>query len=68
MRTRDQILEQWDVIRAKIASGCDNDGPRLWLEGVIDDYEEAVKDAERRAREWRDVAAINIAKKSNSPF
>ncbi len=42
MRTRDQIMTEWDAVRAKIASGCTNDGPRLWLEGVLDDYDEAV--------------------------
>ncbi len=36
-RTREQIMTEWDAIRAKIAAGCANDGPRLWLEGVLDD-------------------------------
>ncbi len=51
MRTRDQLMEQWDAIRSQIASGHTSDGPRIWLEGVLDDYDSALADAERRARE-----------------
>lgn len=60
MRTREQILSEWDANRAKIASGCTNDGPRLWLEGVLDDYDEAVQDAERRARHQRNLVTSLI--------
>ncbi len=36
--------------------------------GEINRLNATVQDAERRAREWRDAVAINIAKKSTSPF
>lgn len=62
MRTREQLLEQWDDIRAKIAGGCTNDGPRLWFEGVIDDFVGELDEAHRIARQWRDVVAVNIEK------
>jgi hypothetical protein len=65
VRTREQSLEQSDYIRAKIASGCTNDGPRLWFEGVIDDFVGEVDAAQRIARQWRDVVATNIAKTKN---
>ena len=62
MRTREQLMQEWDEIRVKIASGCANSGPRDWLEGVLDDYDKAIADAERRAREWRNVVAANLPK------
>ena len=37
MRTREQIMQEWDAVRAKIANGCTNSGPSDWLEGVLDD-------------------------------
>lgn len=39
VRTRAEVLNEWDAIRAKIADGCTNDGPRLWLEGALDDFD-----------------------------
>lgn len=68
MRTREQIMQEWDAVRYKIASGCANSGPRDWLEGVLDEYDKAIADAERRAREWRDVVAANISKPNSTPF
>jgi hypothetical protein len=62
-------MEQWDAIRLQVASGHDSDGPRLWFEGVLDDHDLALADAERRAREWRNAVAINIDKAAkSSPF
>lgn len=49
MRSRDQLMEQWDAIRSQIANGHASDGPRLWFEGVLDDYDSVLADAERRA-------------------
>lgn len=36
-RTREQIMAEWDEVRAKIAAGCSHSGPRDWLEGVLDE-------------------------------
>lgn len=70
VRTRAEVLNEWDAIRAKIADGCTNDGPRLWLEGVLDDFdieierlrsalaaerEECAKVAEARAEICKDA-------------
>ncbi len=61
-RSREQIMNEWDGIRAKIAAGCTNSGPRDWLEGVLDDLEQELTEARRIAKQWHDVVALNIQK------
>lgn len=46
-RSREQIMSEWDGIRAKIASGCANSGPRDWFEGVLDEQDHIIADLVR---------------------
>lgn len=47
MRSREQIMTEWDAIRRTIAEGCANSGPRDWLEGVMDDQDRVIADLVR---------------------
>ncbi len=47
-RSREQIMTEWDAIRATIAAGCDHSGPRDWLEGVLDEQDKIIADLVRR--------------------
>lgn len=47
MRTREKIMREWDDIRASIAGGCTNSGPRDWLEGVLDEHDHDIARLER---------------------
>lgn len=46
-RSRDQIMTEWDAVRAKIADGCTNSGPRDWFEGVMDEQDHIIADLVR---------------------
>ena len=35
-------MHEWDGIRARIAGGCTNSGPRDWLEGVLDEHDHEI--------------------------
>ena len=48
IRTREKIMREWDGVRASIAGGCTNSGPRDWLEGVLDEHDHEI-DRLRRA-------------------
>lgn len=47
-RSREQIMTEWDDIRAKIAARCDHSVPRDWLEGVMDEQDHIIADLVRR--------------------
>jgi len=44
---REQTLKQWDYWRKYIAEGGQADGPRIWLETLLDQFDELL--AERKA-------------------
>jgi hypothetical protein len=46
-RSREQLLTEWDRIRAKIADGCTNSGPRDWFENVMDEQDHIIADLVR---------------------
>jgi hypothetical protein len=47
MRTSEQLLTEWDAIRRAIADGCTHSGPRDWFEGVIEEFEDAVRERDQ---------------------
>lgn len=81
MRSRDQIMAEWDAIRSKIAGGCTNSGPRDWFEGVMDEQDRAIadlvreigrlrdfEDADRKRRHWLDEAKRAAGYHVNTSF
>lgn len=58
---REETLRQWDYWRKYIAEGGQADGPRIWLETLLDQFDELL--AERKALletidEWRKSRGI----------
>lgn len=68
-RSRDQIMQEWDAVRAAIATGRTDSGPRDWLDGVLDEQDHIIaglvretvrlqyfEDAYRKQQQWTDEA------------
>lgn len=45
---REQTLKQWDYWRKYIAEGWQADGPRVWLETLLDQFDEQEKTMTKR--------------------
>ncbi len=43
----EEIMQQWDHWRKRIADGCTNSSPRDWFENEIDDRDERIAALER---------------------
>lgn len=80
-RSREQIMLEWDAIRAKIADGCTNSGPRDWFEGVMDEQDHIIADLVRETvrlkyfescfrahQSWNDQAKEDAGFHRNTPF
>ena len=46
-RSRETIMTEWDAVRAKIAGGCANSGPRDWFDGVMDEQDHIIAELVR---------------------
>lgn len=55
----EEVMRQWDAIRATIAAGNKSSGPRDWFENVIDDRDARIAELEAALREVRASVIAN---------
>lgn len=61
-RSREQIMNEWDGVRASIADGCTHSGPRDWLEGVLDEQDHII------ANLVREISRLQYFEKSAAAY
>lgn len=68
-RSREQIMSEWNIVRAEIAGGCIGSGDPDWFDGVMDEQDHIIaglvreierlrrfEDAHRSQQRWTDEA------------
>lgn len=56
MRSREQIMTEWDGVRRSIAEGNTSSSPRDWIEGVMDDQDGAIASLMREIVSLKETA------------